>query len=51
MSGPIVFISHFKVKEGRLDDLKKFAQAMTEQIKAEKPGTLLFLQYLNEEET
>ena len=51
MSGPIVFISHFKVKEGRLDDLKKFGQAMAEQIKAEKPSTLLFLQYLNEEET
>ena len=51
MSGPIVFISHFKVKEGKLDALKQFAQAMTEHIKAEKPGTLVFLQYLNEEGT
>jgi hypothetical protein len=51
MSSPIVFISHFKIKEGKLDALKQFAQATTEQIKADKPGTLVFLQYLNEEGT
>ena len=51
MSEPIVFISHFKVKEGKLDGLKQFAQATTEQIKADKPGTVVFLQYLNEEGT
>ena len=51
MSEPIVFISHFKVKEGKLDSLKQFAQATTEQIKADKPGTVVFLQYLNEEGT
>ena len=28
MSGPIVFISHFKVKEGKLKDLKGHAQMM-----------------------
>jgi hypothetical protein len=48
MSGPIVFISHFKVREGKLDALKQFAQATTEQVKADKPGTVVFLQYLNE---
>ena len=47
MSGPIVFISHFKVKEGKLESLKGHAQGMIELIKAEKPGTLAFLQYLN----
>jgi hypothetical protein len=40
MSEPIVFISHFKVKEGELDGLQHFAQATTEQIKADKPGTV-----------
>jgi quinol monooxygenase YgiN len=48
VSEPIVFISHFKVKEGKLDGLRQFAQATTEQIKADKPGTVVFLQYLNE---
>ena len=51
MSGPIVFISHFKVKEGKLDALRKFAQETTERIKADKPGTLVFLHYLNEDGT
>jgi len=51
MSGPIVFISHFKVREGKLDGLKQHAQMMIELIQAEKPGTLAFLQYLNEDET
>ena len=51
MSGPIVFITHFKVKEGKLDALKQFAQAMTEHIHAEKPGTVAFIQYLNEDGT
>jgi hypothetical protein len=23
MSGPVIFISHFKVREGKLDDLKR----------------------------
>jgi len=51
MSGPIVFISHFKVKEGKLEGLKQHAQMMIEFINAGKPGTVAFLQYLNEEET
>ena len=51
MSGPIVFITHFKVKEGKHDTLKEFAKAMTEHIRAEKPGTVAFLQYLYEEGT
>jgi quinol monooxygenase YgiN len=51
MSGPIVFISHFKVKEGKLDSFKQHAQMMVEYIQSNKPGTVAFLQYLNEEET
>ena len=35
MSEPIVFISHFKVKEGKLEDLKGHAQMMIELIKPE----------------
>ena len=30
MSEPIVFISHFKVKEGKLDGLKQHSQKMIE---------------------
>jgi quinol monooxygenase YgiN len=51
MPEPIVFISHFKVKEGKLDGFKQHAQMMIEHIQANKPGTVAFIQYLNEEET
>jgi quinol monooxygenase YgiN len=51
MSEPIVFISHFKVKEGKLDELKQLSQKVTEHIKGDKPGTFTFLQYTNEEGT
>jgi quinol monooxygenase YgiN len=51
MSEPIVFISHFKVREGKLEGLRQYTQMMVEHIQADKPGTVAYLQYLNEEET
>lgn len=51
MSKPIVFISRFKVKEGKLDALKQLSLKVTEQIKTDKPDTVVFLHYLNEQET
>jgi quinol monooxygenase YgiN len=51
MSEPIVFISHFKVKEGELNNLMRHNQKVTEQIEANKPGTVAFLQYINEQGT
>ncbi len=47
MSQPIVFISHFKIKEGKLDDVKQLSQNVSEFIKTNKPGTVAFLQYTN----
>jgi quinol monooxygenase YgiN len=51
MSKPIVYISHFRIKEGKLDHLLQLSRNVTEQIKTNKPGTVAFLQYLNEERT
>jgi hypothetical protein len=51
MSRPIVYISHFRVKEGKLDSLIQLNQQVTEQIKTHKPDTVVFLQYLNEQGT
>ena len=51
MLEPIVFISHFKIKDGKFDDLEQLHQQVTEQIKTNKPGTVAFLQYLNEDKT
>lgn len=51
MDQPIVFISHFRVNEGKLDEFMQQSQKVTEAIKADKPGTVAFLKYLNEERT
>ena len=49
MSEPVVFISHFAVKEGALDDLRRMSEAAVEGIREGKPRTVLFLSYLDEE--
>jgi quinol monooxygenase YgiN len=51
MSEPIVFISHFKVKEGKLDGLKQRSREVTKLLDAEKPRTLVFLAYVDESGT
>lgn len=48
MSEPIVFISHFKVKEGKAEGLLELNEKVTAQLKTDKPGTVGFLQFLNQ---
>lgn len=50
MSEPVVFISHFNVKDGKLEALQQLTELVTKQIEAEKPGTVVFLSFLNEAE-
>src|SRR5262245_65099001 len=49
MSGPVVFVSHFAVKEGRREDLRELAAEISAQLEADKPGTAAYLMYLDEE--
>ncbi len=51
MSEPIVFISHNRVKEGKLDGFKQAYREAAELMEANKPGTITFLAYVNEEGT
>lgn len=51
MPGPVVFVSHFAVKEGRVEDLRALASEIEAQLRDEKPGTLAYLMYLDEEGT
>ena len=51
MSEPVVFISHFAVKEGKLDDLRRLSAEVETQLRAHKPGTVAYLMYLDEEGT
>lgn len=49
MSEPIVFISNQRVKEGKLEGYKHYYRQVAEQTKANKPGTVAHLAYINEE--
>ena len=48
MSEPVVFISHFRVREGKLDDLKRLAADVERRLQEEKPRTAAWLIYLDE---
>ena len=48
MAEPVVFVSHFAVKEGRLEDLRRLSGEIEAQLRADKPDTVLYLMYLDE---
>ncbi|HYN65165.1 MAG TPA: hypothetical protein VES36_11230, partial [Candidatus Limnocylindrales bacterium] len=48
MTKPIVFISHFRVKDGMLDQFKDLARTVTPQLQAERPRTIAYLFYLSQ---
>jgi hypothetical protein len=51
MSEPVVFISHFGIKEGKLDDMRRHSSDVLAQLRENKPRTVLFLAYLDEQGT
>ena len=50
MSEPVVFISHFRVKEGALEAFEQLNRQIAESLEADKPRTLVFLSYLDSEQ-
>ncbi len=51
MSKPLIFVSTWKIKEGRLEDYKQFAKEFMEHVKAKEPQLIAFNMYFNEDET
>ena len=49
MSEPIFFISHFRIREGKFDALKRLSLDATKRLRAQKPRTVLFLSYVDED--
>lgn len=47
MPDPIVFVSHSRVKEGKLEAFLEAAKEMFPMLEASKPGTVLHLGYAN----
>ena len=48
---PITFISHFRVKAGRTDEVRAMAGMVAPQLETAKPGTAAFLPYLGDDGT
>jgi len=48
VSEPIVFISHFGLKDGALEGFREMQREAVPQLEADKPRTLAFLYYLDE---
>jgi len=49
MSEQIIFISTHKIKEGKFEGLKEYTREGMKRIEEEKPGTVVFLAYTNED--
>ena len=51
MSDPVIFISHFRIKEGALDTVRRMSVEVPRRLEAEKPRTAVFLSFLDQEGT
>lgn len=51
MAEPIVFISHSRIKEGKLGEFREHLRRNLPGMEAEKPRTLVMAAYLNDEGT
>jgi quinol monooxygenase YgiN len=51
MAGPIVFISHQRVRPGKLEGFRSAFASVATSIEADKPGTIVFLAFASEDET
>lgn len=48
MTGPIVFVSHATIREGKLEPLLQMSDETFKQLEAELPGTVFQYGYLDE---
>jgi quinol monooxygenase YgiN len=51
MTGPIVFISHLRVRAGMVDALRSAFAEVSAEIEADRPGTVVYLAFASEDAT
>ena len=51
MSGPLIFITTARIKEGKLEDFKQFMKELLESFESREPQIVAFNVFLNEDET
>jgi quinol monooxygenase YgiN len=49
MSDPVVFISHFRIKQDKADALQRLSLEATARLRSDKPRTVLFLSYSDQD--
>jgi hypothetical protein len=48
MADPVVFLSHFTIKEGSLEALKRYAKETTRALEEEKPRTGVLIAFISD---
>ena len=51
MLDPIIFVSHFTIRSGKLGQLKQLADEVTRRLELDKPRTVLYLIYFDRDGT
>jgi len=51
MFQPLIYISTWKIKEGKLEDYKRFTRELMEIVETKEPQLIAFNMFLNEDET
>jgi hypothetical protein len=51
MYKPLIFVSTWKIREGRLEGYKQFVKELIEHIQMKEPQLIAFNMYFNEDET
>ncbi len=51
MTAPLIYMSTWKIKDGRLEDFKAFTHEFVAQIEKREPHLIAFHVFLNEDET
>ena len=51
MLDPIIFVSHFTIRSGKLGQLKQLANEVTRRLELDKPRTVLYLIYFDRDGT
>jgi hypothetical protein len=49
MSDEVVYVDRFQLREGRLDDFKRYATEVTAFVEENEPGVISFSYYVDEE--
>jgi hypothetical protein len=49
MNEQVIYIDHFELREGKLEDFRRYATEMTALVEKDQPGVSSFSYYMNED--